>query len=172
MATEFGLVTIATKKCQDHTPGIKAHLLKISNFKVEVCKSVIEYILSILKKELDEVEERKTQEALNARKKAEYVTLPVQSVLMQPKKWRGSAIEKAFNLATRDEVDKLAARMFYASAIPFNLAWCLYFQKYSQILAERNLSGYTPPTYDKLWTTLLAQEKAHVDRLLQPSKES
>ena len=54
MATEFGLVTIATKKCQDHTPGIKAHLLKIPNFGVEACKSVTDDISAILKREHDE----------------------------------------------------------------------------------------------------------------------
>ena len=91
---------------------------------------------------------------------------------MQPKKRKGSAIEKAFNLATRDEVDKLAARMFYANAIPFNLTRCLYFRKYLQNLVESNLSGYTLPTYDRLRTTLLAQEKTHVDRPLQPIKKS
>ena len=65
---------------------VKTHLLKIPNFGVEACKSVTDDILAILKREHDEVEERKTQEALNARKKVEYVTLPVQSDLMQPKK--------------------------------------------------------------------------------------
>ena len=125
-------------------------MLKIPNFGVEACKFVTDDILAILKRKHDETEERKTQEALNARKKVEYVMLPVQSDLMQLKKWRGFAIEQAFNLATRDEVDKFVARMFYVSAIPFNLIRCPYLWKYSQKLAESNLSGYTSPTYDRL----------------------
>ncbi|KAL7233940.1 hypothetical protein ACSBR1_017528 [Camellia fascicularis] len=38
--------------------------------------------------------------------------------------------------------------------------------------ANYKLSSYCPPTYDRLRTTLLAQEKAHVNRKLQRIKDS
>ncbi|KAL7168345.1 hypothetical protein ACSBR2_038729 [Camellia fascicularis] len=91
------------------------------------------------------------------------------------KKRKGSIsgpLAAAFNVAERDIADKQDARMFYASALSFNLARCPYFRKYSQTLANSKLSSYSPPTYDRLWTTLLAQEKAHVNRKLQHIKDS
>ncbi|KAL7184927.1 hypothetical protein ACSBR2_026970 [Camellia fascicularis] len=39
-----------------------------------------------------------------------------------------------------------------------------------QSSANNSLMGYTP--YDRLRTTLLSQEKEHVNRLLQPIKDS
>ncbi|KAL7232464.1 hypothetical protein ACSBR2_010485 [Camellia fascicularis] len=108
-------------------------------------------------------------------KKADYVSLLEGSNLLQNKKRKGSILgplAAAFNVAERDIADKQAARMLYASALSFNLARCPYFRKYSQTLANSKLSGYSPPTYDKLRTTLLAQEKAHVNRKLQPIKDS
>ncbi|KAL7253212.1 hypothetical protein ACSBR1_007697 [Camellia fascicularis] len=62
--------------------------------------------------------------------------------------------------------------MFYASALSFNLARCPCFRKYSQTLANNKLSGYCLRTYDRSQTTLLAQEKAYVNRKLQPIKDS
>ena len=40
------------------------------------------------------------------------------------------------------------------------------------ILACCRLAGYVPPSYNRLRTTLLAQEKEHVNRLLQPIKDT
>ncbi|XP_022874101.1 uncharacterized protein LOC111392920 [Olea europaea var. sylvestris] len=62
--------------------------------------------------------------------------------------------------------------MFYASALPFNFAKSPYFSQHSRALANSNLAGYTPPSYNRLRTTLLAQEKEHINRKLQPIKDS
>ncbi|XP_057481938.1 uncharacterized protein LOC130768842 [Actinidia eriantha] len=59
------------------------------------------------------------------------------------------ALVSAFNVVERDVADKEAARMFYASGLPFNFA---------------RLAGYVPPSFDRLRTTLLAQEKEHINR--------
>ncbi|KAM3325673.1 hypothetical protein P3S67_000798 [Capsicum chacoense] len=107
---------------------------------------------------------------LDARKKADYVSLPEGSDLSQPKKRKGStgrALEK-FSFANRNIADKLAARMFYASGLSFNLATSPYFKKYSEFLAANPIPDYIPPTYSRLRTTLLAQEKANINRKLQP----
>lgn len=56
--------------------------------------------------------------------------------------------------------------MFYVSALSFNFARCPYFRKYSQTLADSKLIGYVPPSFNRLKTTLLAQEKEHVNEKL------
>lgn len=150
---------------------VKAHLLRIPNQGVEVCKALSDDVQRALNQEHEKTEWRKTQNDYNARKKAEYVSLPCGSDLSQPKRKKGS-LENSFNMQLRDTADKEAARMFYASALPFNLAISPYFRQYSRTLANGNLSGYTPPTYNRLRTTLLAQEKEHINRLLQPIRDS
>ncbi|PWA38694.1 hypothetical protein CTI12_AA570610 [Artemisia annua] len=47
-----------------------------------------------------------------------------------------------------------------------------YYRKFCQRLANGSLYGYIPPTYDRLRTTLLLQLKAHVEKLLQPIRDS
>ncbi|XP_059639603.1 uncharacterized protein LOC132281975 [Cornus florida] len=154
---------------------VKGHLLKIPNQGVEACKSINNDEFQALKKEHGHSESKKAQEELNVRKKEDYLSLPEGSDLLQCKKRRASApgvLENAFNVTQRDVADKQAARMFYASGLSFNLARCPHFRKYSLTLANSKLSGYTPPTFDRLRTTLLAQEKAHVNRKLQPIKDT
>ncbi|GFY97473.1 hypothetical protein Acr_12g0000140 [Actinidia rufa] len=51
--------------------------------------------------------------------------------------------------AQRDVADKEAARMFYASGLPFNFARSPYFWKYSLTLANSRLAGYVPPSFDR-----------------------
>ena len=40
------------------------------------------------------------------------------------------------------------------------------------MLENCRLAGYVPPSFDRLCTTLLAQEKEHINRLLQPIKDT
>ncbi|KAH7545528.1 hypothetical protein FEM48_Zijuj01G0103300 [Ziziphus jujuba var. spinosa] len=111
----------------------------------------------------------------NERQKAEYVNLPSGSYLLQHKKRKGAVVgslERSSNITQRDIADKEAARMFYANALLFNVAKSPYFRQYSKTLGNNNLVGYTPPTYIRLRTTLLAQEKEHINRKLQPIRDS
>ncbi|XP_059658963.1 uncharacterized protein LOC132305321 [Cornus florida] len=154
---------------------VKGHLLKIPNQGVEACKSISNDVFEALKKEHVQSESKRAQQELNVRKKEEYLSLPEGSDLLQCKKRKGlapGALENSFNVAQRDEADKQAARMFYACALSFNFAMCPHFRKFSLTLANSKLSGYTPPTFDRLRTTLLAQEEAHINRKLQPIKDS
>ncbi|KAL7193205.1 hypothetical protein ACSBR2_024921 [Camellia fascicularis] len=137
------------KKVTGSYSKVKAHLLKFPNCGVEACKSIKDDVFETLKKEHKVAEKIRAQQHLDARKKIDYVSLPEGSDLLQNKKRKGSIsgpLAAAFNVAERDIADKQAARMFYASALSFNLA--------------------------RLRTTLLAQEKAHVNRKLQPIKDS
>lgn len=74
-----------------------------------------------------------------------------------------SPIGKAFDLQTRDQLDSEIARMFYTGGLPFNLARNPYFMSAFTFAANHHLDGYVPPRYNKLRTTLLQQEKTHVD---------
>ncbi|XP_075099048.1 uncharacterized protein LOC107821901 [Nicotiana tabacum] len=147
----------------------------ISGHGVAICKEITHEVCATMKIENEEAEKKKTDAQLNARKKADYVSLPEGLDLSQLKKRKssnGGALEKSFNICNRNIADKLAARMFYASGLLFNLATSPYYKKYSEFLAVNSLPGYVPPTFNRLRTTLLAQEKAHINRKLQPIKDT
>ncbi|CAH9050321.1 unnamed protein product [Cuscuta europaea] len=79
-------------------------------------------------------------------------------------------LEKAFDVDGRAKLDEEIARMFFTGGFPFNLTRNPYYVRAFSFAANHNLSGYVPPGYNKLRTTLLQQEKANVERLLQPLK--
>ncbi|ONM32168.1 hAT transposon superfamily protein [Zea mays] len=62
--------------------------------------------------------------------------------------------------------------MFYTGGLPFNLARNPYFRNAFMFATNNPIGGYVPPSYKKLRTTLLVQERTHVERMLQPLKET
>ncbi|XP_068497993.1 uncharacterized protein [Phaseolus vulgaris] len=63
--------------------------------------------------------------------------------------------------------------MFYSSGLPFHLARSPYYRSaFSNAANTSNLSGYVPPTYNKLRGPLLSKERSHVENLLQPIQNS
>ncbi|XLQ99904.1 hypothetical protein S83_066103, partial [Arachis hypogaea] len=62
--------------------------------------------------------------------------------------------------------------MFFSSGLPFHLAKNPYFVKAFSYAANNYIDGYIPPGYNKLRTTLLEKEKQHVERMLEPTKNS
>jgi hypothetical protein len=83
---------------------------------------------------------------------------------------RCTTIEKAFDMDTRNTMDALIARFFYSCGLSFNIAKNPYYREAFKFAASHNLSGYVPPSYNKLRTTLLKQERAHVETLLNRTK--
>lgn len=150
---------------------VKAHLLKISNQGVQACKAITDEIFREIKKENDDAEHKKRSLSLSAQQKQDYVSLPEGSDLVRPKKRKG-LLEMSFNVLEREEADKECAMMFYTGMISFNFARNPHFTKFFQRLANGNLHGYVPPSYKRLRTTLIAQMRAHVDKLLQPIRDS
>ncbi|CAL5337448.1 unnamed protein product [Camellia sinensis] len=59
-----------SKKVTGSYTKVKAHLLKLSNHGVEPCKSIRDDVVEAIRKEHDDAEVRKAQQALNARKKS------------------------------------------------------------------------------------------------------
>nr|XP_007132377.1 hypothetical protein PHAVU_011G089700g [Phaseolus vulgaris]ESW04371.1 hypothetical protein PHAVU_011G089700g [Phaseolus vulgaris] len=87
-------------------------------------------------------------------------------------KFKGS-LQVAFNIQARDTLDCEIARMFYSSGLPFHLARSPYYRSaFSNAANTSNLSGYVPPTYNKLRGPLLSKERSHVENLLQPIQNS
>ncbi|XP_077251746.1 uncharacterized protein LOC143890963 [Tasmannia lanceolata] len=83
-----------------------------------------------------------------------------------------SAIEKAFNMAARDHLHGEIARMFYSDGLPFHLAKNPHYASSYSYAANIPISGYLPPGYNLLRTTLLQKERANVDMLLQPLRDT
>ncbi|XP_058189375.1 uncharacterized protein LOC131306961 [Rhododendron vialii] len=165
-----------SKVVTDSYTKVKGHLLKIPSSGVEDCKIILDAVFDAIKREHAQAETRKAQQELNAKNKAAYVSLPEGSDLAHRKKRKGMApqgpLPDAFNATQRDVADKEAARMFFANGLPFNFARPPYFRQYSFTLANSRLVSYRPPTYDRLRTTLLSQQKEHVNKLLQPFKDT
>ena len=74
-------------------------------------------------------------------------------------------MESSFNIQARDALDYEIGRMFYASGLSFNLARSPYYiSVFSYAANTSNLSGYVPPSYNKLGGPLLAKERIHVEK--------
>ncbi|XP_049936819.1 uncharacterized protein LOC126410608 [Nymphaea colorata] len=72
----------------------------------------------------------------------------------------------------RAEMDRRIGRFFFASSLPFNVARSPYWKDVVTGLANCSLSGYVPPTSEKLRTIILAEEKANIEKLLEKKKFS
>ena len=83
-----------------------------------------------------------------------------------------TAIEKAYDMNARNEIDEEIGRMFYTGCPSFNLARNPHFIKAFQLCADRKVVGYRPPSYNRLRTSILDKEKSHVDKLLSAIKET
>ena len=70
-----------------------------------------------------------------------------------------TALEKAFNIGAREQLHSEIARMFYSAGLPFHLARNPYYASSYTFAANHNISGYLPPGYNLLRTTLLKKEK-------------
>ena len=83
-----------------------------------------------------------------------------------------SPLEKAFNNQCREQLDSFIARTFYSAGLPFHFTKNPYWIKMIKFVANNNLVGYVPLGYNKLRTTLLHKERAHIEKLLKSIKET
>ncbi|CAN6707289.1 unnamed protein product [Malus baccata var. baccata] len=93
-------------------------------------------------------------------------------VNLDPKKRKGTSgpLSKAFNKEARDQCDVEVARMFYTGGLSFNLARNPNYR--NSYVRASTLPRYVPPGYNALRTTLLQQEKSHIEQCLQPIKRT
>ncbi|PNX78363.1 hypothetical protein L195_g034341 [Trifolium pratense] len=118
---------------------------------------------------------------LNASKKVESVQVPfptgttnLNPPVDKNKRRRGDdgPLSKAFNNEARDHLSAQIARLFYSSGLPFNVARNPYFISAFSYAANTNISGYIPPSYNAIRTTMLQREKSNIMKLLQPIKDT
>ncbi|XP_074374238.1 uncharacterized protein LOC141714626 [Apium graveolens] len=150
---------------------VKSHLLQLKGNGVDLCNSISDQTRDELSREHEATESRKSRQALEAKRRQEYMSLPPGSDIKQQKNLKGT-VESCFNVVNRDECDKELARMLYASALPFSLVKNPFFRRFCWRLSNSKVVGYVPPTYNRMRTNLLEQEKAHVNVLLQPFRDS
>ena len=62
--------------------------------------------------------------------------------------------------------------MFYTGGLPFHFARNPNYRSSYAYAATHNILGYIPPGYNALRTRLLQKERANVERLLKPIKDS
>ncbi|XP_022156306.1 uncharacterized protein LOC111023231 isoform X2 [Momordica charantia] len=164
---------------------VRAHLMKLSGYGIGICQKVTLKDVAEMQRLEDEAKIRKEK---NAPKK---VILPPPShnqaqscgsmsdysfsfSTTKPKKRKSSSstLEKSFNMTTHDQLHSEIAKMFYSSGLPFQLARNPHFVRAFTFAANNLLSGYVPPGYNMLRTTLLQREKTNIERLLQPIKST
>ncbi|KAG5532188.1 hypothetical protein RHGRI_026721 [Rhododendron griersonianum] len=156
---------------------VKGHLLKLSNG-IGPCTKVTNEALATMKKLEDEAKAKMKD---NAPKRVPLPPSTRSGFVLEgydAKKQRTSGgrtetispLEKAYDKNKRDQLHAEIARMFYSGGVPFNLARNPYYVTSYQFAANNPLSGYIPPGYNLLRTTLLQQEKTNVERLLLPIK--
>ena len=171
---------------------VKAHLLKISGHGVQVCRKVTPQLLIEMQRLVDEAEVRVKRGVpkqvplppSSGSSKAASSSASVSSAmgmgfdsLMQgagldvKKRKTTSALEKAFNVGAREELHSEIARMFYSAGLPFHLARNLHYCRSYTFATTHMISGYIPPSYNMLRTSLL-QKRANLERLLEPTKQS
>lgn len=73
-----------------------------------------------------------------------------------------SSLEKAMNIGAQETLHSHIARMFYSAGLPFHLARNPCFIAVFQFSVENNISGYVPPGYNLLRTTILQKVRAHI----------
>ncbi|MCL7023250.1 hypothetical protein MKW94_023325 [Papaver nudicaule] len=152
---------------------VKAHLLKIKGQGIRICSKVDYESLKSLHKEHASSDQKKL---VSTSPSSVYESpLPISSHSMQLKrrKMEDEEIQPAvFDSATRDELDKKAAKLFYSSALPFNLSRSPYWRDFITSVANSNCKGYSPPSYDQLRFNLLKDEKTRIERMLDKVKSS
>ncbi|KAM0830201.1 hypothetical protein ACQ4PT_066366 [Festuca glaucescens] len=142
---------------------VKSHLLKLGGGGVKPCPKVTIDVLIQLKGEQDRADASSNM--------PNNIPLPTDGN-GRTRKRKASAIEECFDVDSRSKLDALIARMFYTAGLPFNLARNPWFRQAFMFAANGKLAGYVPPSYNKIRTSLLVQEKTHVERMLQPIKST
>lgn len=159
---------------------VKSHLLKIRGGGIAICSKVSHENLSELLKVVEESEAEKKlskppQVPLPSGHSSENSGYGCDSTSTGSKKRKGTGggpIELAFNIGARDELDGEIARMFYTGGLSFHFARNPHYVSAFSKACSRPLPGYLPPGYNSLRTTLLQKEKANIEKLLQPTRET
>ena len=144
---------------------VKAHLLALKGQGISLCRRSTMADKIAMQKLKNEFELKISESERRA------VHLPCES-LSKKRKSCISPIVASFGIQARDQLDQEIARMFFTGGVPFNLVRNPSYHRSYQFAAASKLDGYVPPSYNKLRTTLLQQEKNNVEKLLVPLKST
>ncbi|CAL9020420.1 unnamed protein product [Prunus brigantina] len=94
------------------------------------------------------------------------------NIEQKKRKGMNGPFDITFQKEAREQYDAEVARMFYIGGLSFHLVRNphyrnSYLRNNALIIA---LPGYVPPSYNALRTTLLQQEKSHIELCIQPIK--
>jgi len=81
-------------------------------------------------------------------------------------------VEKSFNMGARKELNAIIARMFHSSGLSFNFARNPYYAMAFTYAANNPISGYIPHSIQLVEDPLLQNEKANIERILEPIKST
>ncbi|XLU78462.1 hypothetical protein S245_001883, partial [Arachis hypogaea] len=140
---------------------VRAHLLRISRKGIRFCAKVTSRKLEELKK-LDS-----ESTLLHESKKAKSIPLPplYNATELDSRKRRATGpLEKAFNIY-------ILLEYFFIWITFSSSKKSVFFQSFSYA-TNNYIDGYIPSGYNKLRTMLLEKEKQHMERMLEPTKNS
>ncbi|KAM0926848.1 hypothetical protein ACQ4PT_003028 [Festuca glaucescens] len=159
------------KFCNKVYPGsytrVRPHLLQITKKDVGTCDKIPHSSFEQICKE-----DRAAAQLLEHGATRHTIPLPPYDASAPTRKRKQTAIAESFNAEVRQQADAHLARMFYTAGLPFNLARNPNFRAAITFIANNSLGGYVPPGYNSLRTTLLDQEKKHIQRSLEPIKST
>ncbi|KAG6509872.1 hypothetical protein ZIOFF_027879 [Zingiber officinale] len=175
---------ICNKVCKGSYSRVKAHLLKQKGAGIAGCTAVTMDQMKRMQQLIDDAELRKknskqkevplpsSSTSSNMASKSSFCTSGILQNDDPTKKRKGplGALEKSFNLNARDELHSEIARLFYTGGLSFNIARNPHYVRAFSLATQRTIPGYLPPGYNLLRTSLLQKEKAHIGKLLEPTK--
>ncbi|KAG6484248.1 hypothetical protein ZIOFF_061043 [Zingiber officinale] len=154
--------TICSKVCKGSYSRVKAHLLKQKGAGIAGCTAVTMDQMKRMQQLIDDAELRKKNSkqkevplpssfaSSNMASKSSFCSSGILQNDDPTKKRKGplGPLEKSFNLNARDELHSEIA----------------------SLATQRTIPNYLPPGYNLLRTSLLQKEKAHIGKLLEPTK--
>ncbi|KAG6492527.1 hypothetical protein ZIOFF_047490 [Zingiber officinale] len=155
---------ICNKVCKGSYSRVKAHLLKQKGAGIAELRKK--------NSKQKEVPLSSSSASSNMASKSSFCTSGILQNDDPTKKRKGplGPLEKSFNLNVRDELHSEIARLFYTGGLSFNIARNPPYVRAFSLATQRTIPGYLPPGYNLLRTSLLQKEKAHIGKLLEPTK--
>ena len=112
---------------------VKSHLLRVQGGGIKICAKVTKSVLSQLNSEVakakDEASKSKDRDVPLSTGSTQNMTGSSSTGYPVKKRLRCSAIEKAFDMDTRNTMDALIARLFYSCGLSFNIARSPYYRE-------------------------------------------
>lgn len=136
---------------------VRAHLLGFSGVGVKSCPAIdrsLREAFQILEEE--RLARRKKRNSLNEK---------------PGKRIRTTQTSVSWKSITKEDIDDIVARFFYADGLNFDIVNSPYFLEMVQAIGAFGI-GYEPPTVDKLSDSFLSKEKGRIEKSMALVRES